>query len=46
MEADEYLRAVTAAEPAWVGAVLADLTAGRPTWSQESPAALAESFAE
>ncbi|MFF7243464.1 PadR family transcriptional regulator [Embleya sp. NPDC008237] len=42
---DEYLRAVTAAELAWVDAVLVDLAEGRLTWSQDSLAAFAESTA-
>ncbi|MFI6587196.1 PadR family transcriptional regulator [Embleya sp. NPDC050493] len=42
---DEYLRAVTAAELAWVDAVLVDLAEGRLTWSQDSLAAFAESAA-
>ncbi|RMI34411.1 PadR family transcriptional regulator [Nocardia stercoris] len=33
---DEYLRAVTVAELAWVDGVVADLTTGRLTWSWES----------
>jgi DNA-binding PadR family transcriptional regulator len=37
----EYLRAVTAAELAWLRSVLADLRAGRLTWSWESLAAFA-----
>ncbi|MET7304116.1 PadR family transcriptional regulator [Embleya sp. NPDC005575] len=43
---DEYLRAVTAAELAWVEAVSADLAEGRLTWSQDSLAAFAESAPE
>ncbi|MET7905554.1 hypothetical protein [Streptomyces sp. NPDC005336] len=39
---DEYLRAVTAAEPAWIRSVIEDLRAGRLVWSLETLAAFAE----
>jgi DNA-binding PadR family transcriptional regulator len=38
---DEYLRAVTAAELAWVSGVLDDLRTGALTWSEEELASLA-----
>ncbi|MEU0936859.1 MULTISPECIES: PadR family transcriptional regulator [unclassified Embleya] len=43
---DEYLRAVTGAELAWVQAVLVDLAEGRLSWSQDSLAAFAEPVAQ
>jgi DNA-binding PadR family transcriptional regulator len=39
---DEYKRAITAAELAWVTGVVADLRSGALTWSYESMAGLAE----
>jgi DNA-binding PadR family transcriptional regulator len=39
---NEYLRAVTAAELAWVRGTAADLTAGRFRWSEAELAALAD----
>jgi DNA-binding PadR family transcriptional regulator len=41
---EEYRRAVLATELAWVRGVIADLRAGRLTWSQEMQQELAEKF--
>lgn len=41
---EEYLRAVTSAELAWVQSVVADLRAGRITWSAEWLAEMAARF--
>ena len=42
----EYVRAVTAAELAWVGGIVADLRAHELNWTREELQALAESFTD